>query len=73
MGKKKNPHAQALGRLGGKARAENLSDARLREIASEGGKARKAALSPADRRRIAVLAVRARERKKKQKIKRGEK
>ena len=32
MGRKKNPHAQALGALGGKARAENLSDDQLAEI-----------------------------------------
>jgi hypothetical protein len=72
MGGKKNPHAQILGALGGKARAESLSDARLQEIASEGGKARKAALSPAERRRIALLAVRSRELKRKRKAKRGD-
>jgi hypothetical protein len=69
---KKNPNAQALGSLGGKARAENLSDDRLKEIAREGGKARKAALSPAERRRIALLAVRARELKRKQRAKKGD-
>ena len=40
MGQKKNPHAQALGSLGGSARAANLSANRLKKIASEGGKAR---------------------------------
>ena len=50
MGKKnKNPNAQALGSLGGRARAENLSEAKLTEIASKGGNARAAKLSAAER------------------------
>jgi len=65
MGKKKNPHAQALGSLGGKARAKNLPDAEISRIASKGGKARAAQLSIAERRRIAKLAVAAREHKRK--------
>jgi hypothetical protein len=66
MGKKiKNPNAQALGSLGGKARAVNLSEADLTEIASKGGKARAAKLPAAERRRIAKLAVAARENKRK--------
>ena len=65
MARKKNPHAQALGSLGGKARAENLSDAEITKIASKGGKARAAKLSAAERSRIAKLAVAARERKRK--------
>ncbi len=66
MGKKnKNPNAQALGSLGGRARAENLSEAKLAEIASKGGNARAAKLSAAERRRIAKLAVAARENKRK--------
>ena len=64
MGKKPNPNAQALGRLGGKARAKSLSDAQITKIASQGGKARAAKLTPAERRRIAKLAVVARERKR---------
>lgn len=64
MGRKKNPNAQVLGSLGGKARAENLSDAEIVKIASVGGKARAAKLSAAERRRIAKLAVEARERKR---------
>jgi hypothetical protein len=64
MSRKKNPHAQALGRLGGKARAKSLSDAEITKIASEGGKARAAKLTAAERRRIAKLAVAARERKR---------
>lgn len=67
MGKKKNPHAQALGRLGGQARTENLSDAEISKIASKGGKARAEALSAAERSRIAKLAVAERERKRKEK------
>ncbi len=64
MSKKKNPHAQALGSLGGKARAKSLSDDEMARIASEGGKARAAKLTPAERKRIARLAVAARERKR---------
>lgn len=65
MTPKKNPHAQALGSLGGKARAKNLPDAEIAKIASKGGKARAAKLSAAERRRIAKLAVAAREHKRK--------
>ena len=64
MAKRKNPHAQALGTLGGKARAERLSEAELAEIASKGGKARAEKLSAAERKRIAKLAVTAREQKR---------
>jgi hypothetical protein len=66
MGKKKNPNAQALGRLGGKARAKNLSDAEITKIASKGGTARAAKLSAAERSRIAKLAAAARESKRKE-------
>ena len=70
MGQNKlNPHAQALGSLGGKARAKNLSDADISKIASKGGKARAAKLSAAELSRIAKLAVAARERKRKGKAK----
>jgi hypothetical protein len=65
MKRKPNPNAQALGSLGGKARARRLSDAEVAKIASKGGKARAAKLSAAERRRIAKLAVAARERKRK--------
>ncbi len=65
MGKKPNPHAQALGSLGGKARARNLSEDEVTKISSKGGKARAARLSAAERSRIAKLAVAARERKRK--------
>jgi len=67
MAKKKNPHAQALGALGGKARAKSLSDTERASIASQGGTARAAKLSQAERVRIARLAVAARERKRKEK------
>jgi hypothetical protein len=63
---KKNPHAQALGRLGGKARSEKLPQAEISRIASEGGKARARSLSAAERSRIAKLGVEARERKRKE-------
>ena len=67
MGPKKlNPHAQALGILGGEARARNLSNAEIAKIASKGGKARAAKLSATELSRIAKLAVAAREKKRKE-------
>ena len=69
MAKKKNPNAVALGSLGGKARANSLSERQLAKIASEGGKARAAKLSADELSRIAKLAVAARERKRKGKAK----
>jgi hypothetical protein len=65
MGEKKNPHAQALGHLGGTARAEKLHQSEITKIASKGGKARAESLSAARRREIAKKAVAARERKRK--------
>jgi len=65
MTHKKNLNAQALGSLGGKARAQSLPDSEVSKIASKGGKARAAKLSAAERSRIAKLAVAARERKRK--------
>ena len=68
MGQKKlNPHAQALGSLGGKARGESLSDAAIAKIASKGGKARAAKLSATELSQIAKRAVAAREQKRKEK------
>jgi hypothetical protein len=64
MGTKKNPNAQALGSLGGKARAKSLSETERVEIASIGGKARAAKLTAAERKRIAKVAVAAREQKR---------
>jgi len=72
MRKQPNAHAQALGALGGRARAENLSEDRLKEIARQGGRARAAQMSASERKRIAKLAVAARERKRAQR-KKGEK
>jgi len=66
MASKKNLNAQALGSLGGKARAEKLSEAKVAEIASKGGKARAAKLSAAERSQIAKRAVAARERKRRE-------
>lgn len=64
MGRNKNPNAQALGGLGGRARAKSLSHAELSQIASKGGKARAQMLSPERRREIALKAVAQRENKK---------
>jgi hypothetical protein len=57
---KKNPAAQALGKLGGKARAKALSDAELSKIARKGAEARASKLSAAKRSEIARKAVQAR-------------
>jgi hypothetical protein len=65
MAKKKNPNAVALGKLGGKARAEKLSPEQRAEIARSAGLARNIKLSAAKRSEIAKLAVEARERKRK--------
>lgn len=60
----KNPHAVALGRLGGakggRARAKALSPRRRRAIASAAGTARAQALSAAERTALARRAARAR-------------
>lgn len=60
----KNPHAVALGRLGGakggRARAEALSPGRRRQIARLAGAARAKALSPDERRNLARRAALAR-------------
>jgi hypothetical protein len=71
MRKNKNPHAQALGALGGKARTKKLSGAQISEIASKGGKARAESLSAARRREIAKKAVAARELKRAQEQRKG--
>jgi hypothetical protein len=60
MDMKKNPAAQALGKLGGKARAKALSEAELSEIARKGAEARASKLSAAKRSEIARKAVQAR-------------
>jgi general stress protein YciG len=60
----KNKHAVALGRLGGKARAENLKPEQIAEIASKaglvGGAARAKKLTPEQRAEIARKAAAAR-------------
>ena len=60
----KNPHAVALGKLGGLkggvARARALSAERRRQIASAAGAARLGSLSPRERTRLARKAARAR-------------
>ena len=63
---KKNPHAVALGRLGGRQRAENLTPVQRRKIASNAGKTRTKKLSAEERRRIAMLGVAARRKKRKE-------
>ena len=63
--KKKNPSAVALGSLGGKARAQSLSDTERSEIASKAAKARAEKLTAARRSEIAKHAVGAREAKRK--------
>jgi hypothetical protein len=65
MAGKKNPNAVALGSLGGKARANSLSDAERSAIAKKAATARNAKLSASERSRIAKHAVQARERKRK--------
>jgi hypothetical protein len=55
----KNVKARA-GRLGGKARAKNLSPKRLSEIGKKANAARNKALSREERKRLARRAVRAR-------------
>jgi len=67
----KNPHAQALGSLGGSARAKRLSSAQMKKIASKGGKARAQKLSSLQLSKIAKKAVAARERNRVQ-AKKGE-
>jgi hypothetical protein len=63
---KKNPAAQALGKLGGKARAKALSEDELSEIARKGAEARASKLTASRRSEIARKAVQARIAKQKQ-------
>ena len=64
MPKKKNPAAQALGKLGGKARAKALSANELSQIGKKGAEARRKSLTAAQRSEIARKAVAAREAKR---------
>ncbi len=57
---KKNPAAQALGKLGGKARAEALTESQLSEIGKKGAAARSKTLTAAQRSEIASKAAQAR-------------
>lgn len=69
----KNPAAQALGQLGGKARARALSKPELSEIGKKGAKARASKLTPAQRSEIAKKAVQARIAKLGQRTTKGKK
>ena len=69
---KKNAAAQALGRLGGRARAEALTDAELSKIGKKGALQRKKNLTAAERSEIASKAVQARIAKYGQKKRKGE-
>ncbi len=62
----KNPAAVALGKLGGKARAEALSRKELSAIGKQGAQARMKALTAAQRTAIAKKAVAAREAKRRE-------
>ena len=70
---KKNKAAQALGKLGGTARANALSAAELSKIGKQGGKARAAKLTAAQRSEIARKAVQARIAKHGQQKRKGDK
>jgi len=63
--RRKNPHAAALGKLGGKARAESLSKSERTLIAAKAVAARNKKLSPARRSQIARMAAQARHHKRK--------
>lgn len=69
--KRKDPHAVALGKRGGEARAKKLSAAELSAIGRAGAAARMRALTAAERSRIAKIAVEAREQKRKQRAGKG--
>lgn len=57
--KKKNPAAQALGKLGGKARVRDIGVEGFRKLGSKGGKARRRNLTPEQRSAIATKASKA--------------
>ena len=69
----KNKAAQALGKLGGTARANALSAAELSKIGKQGGKARAAKLTADQRSEIARKAVQARIAKHGQQTRKGDK
>lgn len=70
---KKNPAAQALGKLGGTARAKALSESELSRIGKSGARARQKKLSAEQRSEIARKAVQARIAKYGQQTKKGRK
>jgi len=57
---KKNPHAAALGSLGGKARAKKMTKEALSQAMSKAAKARMESLPEAERKRVARQAANAR-------------
>jgi len=57
--KRPNPHARALGKLGGKARTQKLSPQQRSEIARKAGLARTQKLSADERKRISALGGKA--------------
>jgi hypothetical protein len=57
---KKNPAAQTLGHLGGKARARSLTKAELSKIGKKGAQSRLEKTTAAERSKIARKAVQAR-------------
>jgi hypothetical protein len=63
-GKQKNPHAVALGRLGGTKRAETLTAAERKRIAHKAAKARMTTMTAEERRRVAMLGVEAKRKKR---------
>ncbi len=70
---KKNAAAQALGKLGGTARAKALSTSDLSKIGKKGAKARMVKLTPVQRSEIARKAVEARIAKHGQQKRKGDK
>jgi len=64
--KKKNPNAVALGSMGGKARAKNLSADELSAIGKKAAEARSKSLGPSKRREISRKAAKTRWAKAKQ-------
>jgi general stress protein YciG len=56
---KPNPHAAALGKLGGEARLKKLTSQQRQEIASKAGRARSEQLSAKRRKEIAAMGGKA--------------
>jgi general stress protein YciG len=56
---KPNPHAAALGKLGGEARLKKLTPQQRQEIASKAGRARSEQLSAKRRKEIAAMGGKA--------------